>query len=476
MSASGFNKDQLKAINHKTGPAMIIAGPGSGKTTVITNRIKRLTDDGTAQPSEILVITFTSAAAEEMKARYLKLSSSSDTEVCFGTFHSVFFHLLRQIPKYRKLRLAEPQQSIEIIRTLVGRYYPDRKFTADYYPYLLNEISLIKSGCGQIRLMRNSKLGREAAFAADIAKNICAEYDRIMHDSGLMDYEDMLVMCLDVLRKSPKLLAEVRERRKFIMIDEFQDIDPIQFEIVRLIAAPLNNIFVVGDDDQSIYGFRGSEPSIMLDFGKYYPGAVFTELFTNYRSSEPIVRSAERLISHNKLRYDKHFNTVNPCRLPVYVSAFGSREEEARWIAEDISRLPDNIGEIGILYRTHRTGRAVKDEIAKLYGGTLSKKTGNKKISLMSFHASKGLEFDIVYIISANEGITPSSNAGAAGIEEERRLFYVAMTRARRIIHISYTRSFYNKKQKMSRFVREAVPFVIFKVIKMRQRQSYIAH
>lgn len=469
MSVSGFNKDQLRAISHKTGSAMVIAGPGSGKTTVITNRIRKLVSDGTAKPSEILVITFTSAAAAEMKTRYLRLNSSAGTEVSFGTFHSIFYHILRQIPGYNKLRLAEPKESLAVIKTIVGRYYPERKFTADYYPYLLSEISLIKSGCGRNTLQHNSRLRNEAEFAARIAEELIEEYNYTIHKHGLIDYEDMLVMCFEALQRRPDLLSEVRNRYRFIMIDEFQDIDPIQFDIIRLIAAPLNNLFVVGDDDQSIYGFRGSDPSIMLDFGKYYPEADFIELFTNYRSSSPIVRSAERLISRNKIRYRKHFNTVNACRLPVYISAFKTREEEAERIAADIAKLPDEIREIGILYRTHRTGSMIKSKLSESSGTATDTGLKNKKISAMTFHASKGLEFDAVYIISANEGITPSASAGDLSIEEERRLFYVAMTRAKRILHISYTRSLYNKKMKVSRFVGEAVPYTFFRILKMRQ-------
>lgn len=443
-----FNKDQLKAIKHLTGPAMVIAGPGSGKTTVITNRIRYLIDSGAARPSEILVITFTAAAASEMRSRFIKLSADSPytSEPYFGTFHSIFYHFLREHPAYSNLRLAEQSECVNILKRIVLSIIPDNTFTSDYYIYLLNEISRQKTSLCSEPCM-------------PLLTKVMPRYRAAMLNAGLIDFDDMLVLCLKLMKEEPSVLRHLRNKYRFLMVDEFQDIDGLQFEIVRLLAAPYNNIFVVGDDDQSIYGFRGSDPGIMLKFRDYYPDASFIELFTNYRSSKPIVRAASRLISHNKLRFDKNFETVSTCRLGIDYVSYRDREEEAEAIVRDILSLPPEIESVAVLFRTHRTGNAIKrcidNKLRAVHFKFITERLSS--VSLITFHASKGLEFDAVYIISANEGITPLKSAGNDEIEEERRLFYVALTRAKKFVHISDTRTLYNKTQKMSRFVRESL-------------------
>ena len=249
----------------------------------------------------------------------------------------------------------------------------------------------------------------------------------------------------------------------------------------------------------------------MLKFRDYYPDASFIELFTNYRSSKPIVRAASRLISHNKLRFDKNFEAVSTCRFGIDYVSYRDREEEAEAVVRDILSLPPEIESVAILFRTHRTGNALRrcidgklqslhmqenavsgelysgNKVSELFyargcigknpkglsseadracqlDGTKREDKQNKiiterlsSVSLITFHASKGLEFDAVYIISANEGITPLKSAGNDEIEEERRLFYVALTRAKKYVHISDIFTLYNKKQNMSRFVRESL-------------------
>ena len=443
-----FNKDQLKAIKHLTGPAMVIAGPGSGKTTVITKRIRYLIDSGAARPSEILVITFTAAAAFEMRSRFIKLSTDSSytSEPCFGTFHSIFYHFLREHPAYSNLRLAEQSECVNILKRIVLSIIPDNTFTSDYYIYLLNEISRQKTSLSSKPCM-------------PLLDKVMPQYRAAMLKAGLIDFDDMLVLCLKLMKDEPSMLRHLRKTYRFLMVDEFQDIDGLQFEIVRLLAVPDNNIFVVGDDDQSIYGFRGSDPGIMLKFCDYYPDASFIELFTNYRSSKPIVRAAARLISHNKLRFDKSFEAVSTCRLGIDYVGYRDREEEAEAIVRDILSLPQEIESVAVLFRTHRTGNAIKQCIDNKLRAAHFKFITERlsSVSLITFHASKGLEFDAVYIISANEGITPLKSAGNDEIEEERRLFYVALTRAKKYVHISDTCVLYNKKQNMSRFVRESL-------------------
>ncbi len=500
MAAPIFNKDQLRGIRHRTGPAMVIAGPGSGKTTVITNRVRFLVESGTARPEEILVITFTVAAAAEMKSRTFRLCADSAasalprqnySQLTFGTFHSVFYRFLRSIPEYAHLRLAEGTECIAILRRIVQRLCPGNKYTSDYYTYLLNRISVIKNtesiyttgvnpvesqatlvaqtaadiltgytvagnDCSTLAVHKMSALAGTTAnaAAADLPHRLIGIYQAEMLKNGLIDFDDMLVLFNERLKTDKAFRDALRNRFRFVMIDEFQDINRVQFEAVRLLAAPLNNIFAVGDDDQSIYAFRGSDPSIMLKFKDYYPQAAYIELFTNYRSSKRIIRAASRLISHNQDRYAKQFNAVSDASVALGLRSFRTQVDEAAWVAADIIRLSHKLNTVGILYRTHRTGLAVKRAISEI---TASSRYELPYISLMSFHAAKGLEFDAVYIISANEGITPSKTASIQELEEERRLFYVAMTRAKQYLHISDTDYIYNRAQTRSRFVREAL-------------------
>lgn len=434
---SRFNEQQLTAIKHFSGPAMVIAGPGSGKTTVITNRIRYLIFERKIPPEQLLVITFTAAAAEEMRSRYLKLCDLTGTKVTFGTFHSVFLQFLIRYSGFSKFRLASAEESVSILRSVFQKHHPDRNYTSDFFEHLLGSISRFKNG-----------LGTSDPFLRDIV----LEYDRLLHAGQLMDFDDMLTCCLQMLKSDPSVLESLRSEYRFLMVDEFQDINPVQFECVRLLAAPSDNLFVVGDDDQSIYAFRGSDPGIMLSFRKYYPKVRFLELLYNYRSSETIVQSASRVIRHNKKRYAKEFRPMNQGGARVLVRSFYDMEEEANVIAAEIAHLPDEVKSVGILFRKHRDALAVRKAVGtKVKDGSICR----KEISFLTFHSSKGLEFDVVYMINVQEQEPRHGEEPAAFYEEERRLFYVAMTRARRILHISYTKYHYNKRHKKSRFLKE---------------------
>ncbi|MDO4961818.1 MAG: ATP-dependent helicase, partial [Eubacteriales bacterium] len=330
---------------------MVIAGPGSGKTTVITNRITKLIGSGAAKPSEIMVITFTTAAADEMKSRFLKLNALTKTEVVFGTFHSVFLSFLKQYSNFQNLRLATQKESIALLRECVSHLYPDKNFTSDYFTHLLGEISRMKNGM----------------YSSASLSVITKEYMREMSKAGLFDYDDMILLCLRMLKSDQKALSFIRASVKFILIDEFQDINRVQFEAVKLIAAPLNNLFVVGDDDQSIYAFRGSDPGIMLSFRQHFPQTKYIGLFTNYRSSPEIIGASLKLISHNRSRYFKKLNTANTHGPNITVWNFYDSEEEAEAVCRSIlhyTRMdPERYKSFGILFRTHRAGNAVFREV-----------------------------------------------------------------------------------------------------------------
>lgn len=437
-----FNIDQQRAIEHTGGPALIIAGPGSGKTTVIIQRIARLTQKENVLPRHILAITFTKAAAEEMENRYVRLTGfkcEGKDRVTFGTFHSVFLSVLKKYLKDFTPRLASHNESLVILKHAVSKIYPDKAYTADYYSELLSRISKKK----------NSTIGNyEDSSGSDQLKRIISEYDSLMHASGLIDFDDMLLLMLRLIKRDEHVLYELRNTFRYLILDEFQDINKLQFEIIKLIGAPNNNVFAVGDDDQSIYGFRGSDPSIMLSFKKIYNAAEFITLRTNYRSEETIVNASLKLIAHNKNRYKKELKAARSGGKGIDIRSFYGFEECAHHIILDIKGYCGD-KTCAVLFRTHRAG----SKAAAIIAASDLFREGN--ISLMTFHASKGLEFDVVYIIEAMDRITPGISRSAAELEEERRMFYVAMTRAKEELHIFYTKNFYNTIRKRSRFINE---------------------
>ena len=454
-----FSAAQQEAIHHKDGPMLVIAGPGSGKTTVLTHRILHLVTAHRVQPGKILVITFTKAAAKEMEQRYRKLcrDEGSAGDVAFGTFHSVFYRILQEYGgKKSSFRLSDEREALHILREAGTKLHPEMKYTVDYYGYVLHEIGRIKNGMPP---------------ADPSVTELLRLYDAEMRRRGLIDFDDMLVRCRELIRKDPRVLSALRQRFSYIMVDEFQDINSVQFDIIRQIAAPLNNLFIVGDDDQSIYAFRGSDPSIMLSFREFYPDTAVVRLTDNYRSSANIVRSSARLIRHNRMRYKKRLRTRNSTGRRPKFRMYQDAWEEAAAVLSEIASLPPG-AEAAVLYRTHKAGY----EIGRLFEDASDKlraALADKTIRLMTFHASKGLEFDAVWIISAEEDITPghiqkafrTQRSGSEGagkrireeLEEERRMFYVAMTRARETLCISCARFRQHRKTKKSRFIREAL-------------------
>ena len=464
-----FNKEQLCAIRHGDGPMMVLAGPGSGKTTVLVNRVRYLTEELSVAEGSILVITFTRAAAAEMKERYLRLGMNSHissekegslgsgkkaktvkpaTQVTFGTFHSVFFSFLRERLGYGHESVAEAKQCRELMWEILSRELSELSYTSDMAEVILSELSSRKNGVSH----------RDHPVPEAVLSRISKHYELGMRRLGLLDFDDMLLRFLELLRSDGRLLHELRQKFRYIMVDEFQDINPVQYEIVRLLCEPLRNIFIVGDDDQSIYGFRGSEPGIMLGFPQDFPELKKVILDTNYRSGSNIVRASLRLIERNKSRYEKKLHASEEHSLRgrqghIHIRRFKNERQEAEAVVSELRKMLIKKGDdmdAAVLYRVHRMSGALTKLMKQegLYG--------YPGIRLMTFHGAKGLEFDTVFIISANEGITPWRLALCEQVlEEERRMFYVAATRAKNELHIFNTKLLYSKDQKCSRFVRE---------------------
>ena len=607
----GFNEAQAQAIQHTDGPCLVLAGPGSGKTLTIVNRVKYLIEKQKVRPEEILVITFTKYAAWEMKNRTRSICGPSSYAVTFGTFHGIYYGILKWAYRLNQSNLLSDEEKYRILREILPGIDWDQEPEADeekdYLQELAIEIGNVKNNCMDIEEYEPVK------YTTEKFRKLYRTYEETKKKYRKIDFEDMLIQCRDLFMKRPDILKKWQEKFQYILVDEFQDVNQAQYDVVRMLAAPQDNLFVVGDDDQSVYGFRGAKPGIMKEFMKDYPKARQILLDVNYRSSGYIVKGALRVIGNNKIRFKKKIEAFRKPDETVHVQEVKDPVQEAEYVLERIREYREkgvSYTEMAVLYRTNVDARAMSelmteyqipfvmkehlnniyehfialdmisylrlsqgeydrkyflqianrpnryltresmktgnvsyeslrryyrdkdwmvdridqlewdmkmicdktpyaaiqyirkrmgyDEFLKEYAayrkissedlfavleeiwqnskgyGTIkewfehiesygkmlkeqNKKNGEKEgVNLMTMHAAKGLEFDTVFVIEANEGSCPYKKATAdEEIEEERRLFYVAMTRAKRKLVISYVKEKNGKDLLPSRFVSE---------------------
>lgn len=602
------NQSQLNAINHDKGPMLVLAGPGSGKTLVITRRTEQLINRYGINPQNILVITFTRAAAEEMKERFLRLTGDKGQGVNFGTFHAVFFTILKYAYHYSAANIIREEQKNRIFREIIEHLDYEIEDEKEFISGITSEISLVKGERMDLEHYYSINCSEE------IFKKIYLDYDNRLRKENLIDFDDMLVLCYELLKERADILSLWQNKYKYILIDEFQDINKVQYDIIKLLALPENNLFIVGDDDQSIYRFRGAKPEIMLNFEKDYPKGKRVLLDINYRSTEKIVACSASLVKNNTKRFSKHIHAINQGGQDVVIKSFKELKEQNSMVVAGILQyykagIP--FSDMAILFRTNTQPRALIDKLmeynvpfqmkdmipnlydhwiavniityirlaagnrdralflqianrpkrylsrecfgepqvdfAKLrefyrdkdwmaerinkleydlelmknmspyaainyirkgigyedylteyaafrrikaeelldtlnelqesareyntyedwfrhiseYQEELKKQAQNQKqdrnsVALVTMHSSKGLEYKAVFIVDANEGITPHRKAMLeADLEEERRLFYVAVTRAKEYLHIYSVKERYNKELPCSRFVGE---------------------
>lgn len=346
-----FNKSQIQAISHMDGPAMVLAGPGSGKTTVITHRIKNLIEKAEVRPENILVVTFTKAAAISMQKKFSTLMNGGKGQlVTFGTFHSVFYKILRKSRRYEATEILSERQKTDYIREIIGRYGISSNDISELSQNIINDIGNIKGN------MLNAQEYEPSCCKKEDFIKVYNAYNLELKKDGKMDFDDILRECYLLLCENHTILEQWRELYKYILIDEFQDINRIQMNIIELLASPLNNIFVVGDDDQSIYGFRGARPEIMIEFKDYYPEAELIVLDVNYRSTQSIINVAGRVIENNKTRLDKCAHANNDKDFQPDIRKFRNQVEELKFVVSKIKEYENqgiSLSEMAILVRNN---------------------------------------------------------------------------------------------------------------------------
>lgn len=601
------NPAQQAAITHESGPVMCLAGPGSGKTHTLTQHIRYLILEKQIEPSNILVITFSKAAALQMQQRFYKVMEDTYYPVRFGTFHAVFFQILSRYEGYTAKDILTLSQKKKYLKTVLLQMNYQGKLDIDSMEKILTEIS-------------NLKNKNDSAYISEVEKSIpqfgeiYARYEKMIRLEHRLDFDDMMLLCYQLFQNRPDVLEEYRSGIEHLLIDEYQDINPLQYAIVKLLAYPHNNLFAVGDDDQSIYGFRGSNPAIMLHFKEDFPDGTILSLNKNYRSRDGIVNAAKKVISENKNRYEKELSAVKNGE-GLILQSYASKDEEyevliaklhlaekegklkqcaclfrtnmdASYLAElllkekipyvmkekaynpydhfisrdflhylhlkdgsrsihdfvpimnrplrylsrdavnslnkavsfeslkafyrgkeymikniqkleyDLERMKKmdlfaavNYIRKGVGYDEYLRKQAIEqgispdeyykiaDEIQKRFGlfrsleelethidsyrerleqsGWDKNQEEKEGVTIMTYHASKGLEFDVVYLPDCNEGNIPyKKSTTPEQIEEERRLFYVAMTRAKEELHIYYVDGEMDNRHLISRFLK----------------------
>lgn len=351
--AKTLHPNQIHAISHGTGPMLVLAGPGSGKTTVIIQRIRRLTEKMGVSPYRILVITFTKAAAEQMKTRYAALQGK--TGVMFGTFHSIFFRILRQACGYSLEQVLSEDERRNTLQKLVTEARISVQDQEEYIQQFFSQYSLMKNQLLDVSDFLPDGLPKDEFVA------LSKKFDGWKRRNEKIDFDDMLTECYDVLSQDEKVRKMWQDRFDYILVDEFQDVNRAQYACLQMLAAPKNNLFVVGDDDQSIYGFRGASPSFMLDFPKDFPGTEKVFLDVNYRCSGRIIRLASQVIGTNVSRYAKEIKGDRDLGERINVFVAKDSGEEAELTAQKIARLLEEgvpIEEIAVIFRTNIQGGA----------------------------------------------------------------------------------------------------------------------
>ena len=358
----GFNEAQTQAIQHTDGPCLVLAGPGSGKTLTIVNRVKYLIEKQKVRPEEILVVTFTRFAAAEMKSRLCLVMGKRDLPVTVGTFHGIYYGILKWAYRMNQENILSETEKYQILRGVINKERME----------IFDEEDFIQDIAAEIGKVKNNRIPLEEFVSekcsADAFRNIYRNYEQYRKELKKIDFDDMLVLCYELFRSRPDVLAQWQKKFRYVLIDEFQDINRIQYDVIRMLAQPENNLFVVGDDDQAIYGFRGADSELMLGFGKDFPNAKQILLGINYRSTANIVQNSLKLIENNVERYSKKLEANREGGSCLHIQEVKDPVEEAEYVLEEIQKCKENgikEEEIAILFRVHTDARAVVEAMVE---------------------------------------------------------------------------------------------------------------
>ena len=324
-----YHDNQRRAIEHFNGPALVLSGPGSGKTAVIVERIRTLIEKRNVNPEQILVVTFTKAAAKEMEMRFQNgMNGGRGKMVTFGTFHSVFWGILKETSGFRGKEIITEKEKSYLLKQCLLSNEMQTSVDEEFITNLLGEIARVKG---------NSE-GIENAGKSEEFKRIFKQYQRALQLENRMDFEDILQETYHLLYSKKEVRSTWQQRFSYILVDEFQDINEIQYRTVQLLAQPENNLFVVGDEDQAIYGFRGARPEMIFRFQQDYENHQLIQLNVNYRCTETIVEAAGKLISHNTLRTDKELQADKKGGKNLSIRQFKNQGEELISLTAEIRR------------------------------------------------------------------------------------------------------------------------------------------
>ena len=334
------NPSQKRAIAHLSGPMMVLAGPGSGKTSVIVERTAYMTGEGKIPGSSVLVVTFSRSAAREMKERFLKFTRQASTDVTFGTFHGVFYGILKHAYGLGAGNILSEEEKYAILKEMTLEYGQELAQEGDFQEDVAKEISVVKG----------NRIALDHYYSSccpdDVFRQIYTGYQKTLRERRKLDFDDMLLCCYQLFDRRKDILAAWQNKFQYIMVDEFQDINHLQYDIVRMLAKPRDNLFIVGDDDQSIYHFRGAKPEIMLNFTKDY-----------YRCTKNVLQAAMNVVDCNKKRFQKQLSTPNEQGKPVRMMEFDNPREEYMRVSAFLKKRLDageDLEDTAVLFRTNQ--------------------------------------------------------------------------------------------------------------------------
>ncbi len=363
-----LNDMQREAVMATEGPVLILAGAGSGKTRVLVHRIAYLLDDKGINPWNILAITFTNKAAEEMRNRVNAMVGQGADSIWVSTFHSLCVRILRRhidmIGYDNNFTIYDTDDTKTVMKDIMKRLNVDTKTVKERTA--LATISSAKDELIDVREFRKNSAGD---YRMEIIADLYEEYENTLHKANALDFDDLIVQTVRLFKECPKVLDNYHERFRYIMVDEYQDTNTAQFELVRLMAEKYRNLCVVGDDDQSIYKFRGANIGNILDFEKVYKEAKVVKLEQNYRSTQNILDAANAVIANNAERKDKSLWTDKGTGEKIHFMQLDTAYEEADYIASDIAKAVKKgkvkFGDCAVLYRTNAQSRILEEAFVR---------------------------------------------------------------------------------------------------------------